>query len=100
MIENNNLNLSDINNSLFISASTPLSINDPNDDLWFEFLNSLQQPRILEDDSSLNSKENNSLNKLNDNDDATEDPDFTVCLESCDLEEPDYLDDWFQVPSK
>lgn len=93
--------MSNINESLFASASTPISINDPNDDLWFEFLNSLQQPNTLFDENnSSHAKENSSLNKLNDQDDANEDPDFTVCLESCDLEEPDYLDDWFQVPRK
>jgi hypothetical protein len=91
MIQNNShLSLSNINDSLATSASTPISINDPNDDLWFEFLNSLHEPKPQ--DTSLNSK-----TKLDD--DENEDPDFTVCLESCDFEGPDYLDDWFQVPS-
>ena len=73
MIQNNShLSLSNINDSLATSASTPISINDPNDDLWFEFLNSLHEPKPQ--DTSLNSK-----TKLDD--DANEDPDFTVCLE-------------------
>lgn len=28
-----------------------------------------------------------------------DDPDFTLCLDNCELEEPDYIEKWFQVPS-
>ena len=80
-----------------ITASTPSSIIDPQDDLWLEFLNSLQESKQVED-NNLHSKNNG--DKLIDQDDANDDPDFTLCLDNCDLEEPDYLDEWFQVPSK
>ena len=80
-----------------INASTPSSIIDPQDDLWLEFLNSLQESKEIEG-SNVQSK--NNVDKLIDQDDANDDPDFTLCLDNCDLEEPDYLDEWFQVPSK
>ena len=34
------------------------------------------------------------------NDADQDDPDFTLCLDTHNLDEPDYLDKWLQVPSK
>ena len=84
------------------SASTPASLVDANDDLWLEFINSLQQPLGLDaNDQSAGDVANGDYLNLNsrliDNDDANEDPDFTVSLDNCELDDPD---DWFQVPSK
>lgn len=62
------------NDSLLTSASTP-SAYDPNDQIYQEFLN-----HLLAGDQSV--KENESPSKLIDNDDASEDPDFTICLEN------------------
>ena len=91
MISNTNLNLSNAaNDSLLTSASTPLSAYDPNDQIYQEFLN-----HLLTGDQSI--KENESPNKLNDNDDANEDPDFTICLEN--YENLDFDLD-INVPSK
>jgi hypothetical protein len=125
------------------NASTPSSVLD--DEIWFEFLQSLNQPiqtnsynnannsensHNLNSDTNVNTSEqqqhqhnqieyayktrkvaastaaNTTINSLAsfvnssiDNDDATDDPDFTVCLDNCDLDDPDYIDDWYQVPS-
>ncbi len=81
------------------SASTPLSLCDPNDELWFQFLSSLQEPAPLDEQTSFNN--NTSFNSRKDvtNPDDDDDPDFTVCLENVDVDDRDFLDDWFQVPS-
>lgn len=94
-------------------AATPCSIIDSNDEIWIEFLNSLNEPFALNQNLNQNCSEpsdQTSFNETrasctnqdnsNDNDDATDDPDFTVCLENYDLDEPDYMDDWLQIPSK
>lgn len=80
------------------SASTPIgTVEDPQDDLWMEFLNSLQQPK----NNSNNVTQTSVSSKLIDQDEADhDDPDFTLCLDNCDLEEPGYIDKWFQVPRR
>jgi hypothetical protein len=136
-----------LNNS-FNAASTPGSKSDPNDEIWLEFLTSLQDPipsnqssndtggdmsglnitfnensnhahleneKRLQNETLINVLEQNNCEKKKkmphknsflynfnqlfpDNDE--DDPDFTV-LDNCELDENyDYMDDWFQVPSK
>ena len=144
----NNNNSNNNNNNSFNAASTPGSKSDPNDEIWLEFLSSLQEPvpsnqsnDTAGDTSALNitfsesnhtsvdvahsnitdtsqgealgnsnpikkkkTHKNNLLFSFNelfsDNDDDDNDPDFTV-LDNYELDENyDYMDDWFQVPSK
>jgi hypothetical protein len=106
------------------AASTPASAIDPNEDiLWVEFLNSLQEPTTalasnLNDTNISYSNRNTSstyntpnrasnnnntfinIAHLIDNDDVNDDPDFTIGLDNCDLEDLDYMDECFHVPSK
>ena len=135
-------------NTSINAASTPASsISDPNDEIWLEFLSSLQDPipsnqsndtsdisalnitftdcnttakntnNAVQNDALVNNgvaastsaniyskKKSNRIasfnfNQLIDNDDDN-DPDFTI-LDNYELDENyDYMDDWFQVPSK
>lgn len=88
------------------ATSSSNFIIDPNDQIWYEFLSSLNEPVDLPSVSNENDKQTpanedgSSLKTSNvllaDNDDAADDPDFTVCLDNCDLDEPD----WFQIPSE
>lgn len=89
------------------TLSTSCSINDPNDEIWFEFLSSLAQERPdpssadkCPEQSSNSDEKSTEDEQTGDNDDAADDPDFTVCLENCDLEDPYFPDACFQVPKK
>lgn len=105
---NSNLSPSNlVSNDSNSIASTPYSL-DPNDEIWIEFLNSLNDPQNLNQNVASNksnsnqSKEvNQSENRdcLNDNDDVSDDPDFTVCLENYDFDDPDNMEEWLQIPS-
>ena len=134
-------------NTSMNAASTPASsISDPNDEIWLEFLSSLQDPvpsnkstshdtsdisaglnitftensngcatnsmRPGANDAAISGSSSHSyftkkkslrhnfnMSHLVDNDDDN-DPDFTI-LDNYELDENyDYMDDWFQVPSK
>lgn len=101
------LNQKSSSSNILSFSSTSCSINDPNDEIWFEFLNSLNQhtpnsssvEKFAEQNSNIDEKFIDD-GQTGDNDDATDDPDFTVCLENCDLEDPYYPDACFQVPKK
>ncbi|RNA35254.1 hypothetical protein BpHYR1_016312 [Brachionus plicatilis] len=107
MSDSNKLDEKSSSSNILPISSAPSSINDPNDEIWIEFLNSLNQQPPSGNSAEKNSEQNpNSDEKPTDdeqtvdNDDAADDPDFTVCLENCDLEDPYYPDACFQVPKK
>jgi hypothetical protein len=91
------------------------------DEIWIDFVTNLNnQPAAQANNNLVYSSYNNTetrqqtqtdvfanrdsnsrssfVNGSIDNDDPSDDPDFTV-TETNDLDDPDYLDDWFQVPS-
>ncbi len=85
------------------NASTP-GLEDPQDNLWMEFLNSLQDQRKDNDDNTNGNSQavaSSSGNQLIDHDDdGLDDPDFTLCLDNHELDEPDYVDKWLHVPRR
>lgn len=115
---NSSLNFSLNSPSTSVTASTPASAADPNEDiLWVEFLNSLQDPAASNlNENNINFNNQNTSSAFNtpsranntfiniahliDNDDVNDDPDFTIGLDNCDLEDIDYMDECFHVPSK
>lgn len=89
------------------STSNTNVVHDPNEEIWIEFLNSLHQniPESNTEEKITEENENNDEKQtedspIADNDDAADDPDFTVSLENCDLEDPYFPDACFQVPKK
>ncbi len=82
------------------NASTP-GIEDPQDNLWMEFLNSLQDQNKETTDKKSQTVACGGTNKLIDHDDdGLDDPDFTLCLDNHELDEPDYVDKWLHVPRR
>jgi hypothetical protein len=77
------------------SSNLVYSSNYNNNEATKQAENSHADVFANKDSNSRSSFVNGSL----DNDDPSDDPDFTV-TENNDLDDPDYLDDWFQVPSK
>jgi hypothetical protein len=85
-----------IENELWLEFVTNVN-NDSHNNLPFQPTASAAEITAALKDS--NNSRSSFVNGSIDNDDPSDDPDFTV-TDNNDLDDPDYMDGWFQVPSK
>ena len=100
---NNNQSNSNLTNNTQENYSNDDNIENSNrsnnnNNNEFNFNTSSNQINVCTNSSNSNYL-NYDINNFIDNDDPDQDPDFTVCLDNYELDDPDYVDDWFQVPS-